>query len=71
MKSFKLFSNFFSLKHNILKCEVAAIDSLKGLKMAVCGNKSNKTRSPFSHRNEAIYNLRTIDTGRVVLGFLL
>ena len=33
--------------------------------------KSNKTRSPFSHRNEAIYNLRTIDTDRVVLGFLL
>ena len=36
MKSFKLFSKFFGLKPYILTCEVAAIGSLKGVKMAVC-----------------------------------
>ena len=36
MKTFKLFSKFSGLKPNILKCEVAGIDSLKGVKIAVC-----------------------------------
>ena len=40
MKTFKLFSRFSGLKPNILKCEVAAIGSLKRVKMAVCGIKS-------------------------------
>ena len=35
MKTFKLFSEFSGLKPNILKCEVAGIGSLKGVKMAV------------------------------------
>ena len=39
MKTFKLFSEFSGLKPNILKCEVAGIGSLKGVKMAVCGIK--------------------------------
>ena len=39
MKTFKLFSKFSGLKPNILKCEVAGIGSLKGVKMAVCGIK--------------------------------
>ena len=39
MKNFKLFSKFFGLKSNILKCHVAGIGSQKGLKMAVCGIK--------------------------------
>ena len=39
MKTFKLFSKFFGLKHNVLKCEVADIGSLKEVKMAVCGIK--------------------------------
>ena len=39
MKNFKLFSKFSELKPNILKCEVASIGSLKGVKMAVCGIK--------------------------------
>ena len=36
MKTFYLFSKIFDLKPFILTCEVAAIDSLKGVKMAVC-----------------------------------
>ena len=39
MKAFKLFSKFSGLKPNILKCEVAGISSLKGVKMVVCGIK--------------------------------
>ena len=39
MKTFKLFSKFSDLKSNILKCELAGIGSLKGVKMAVCGIK--------------------------------
>ena len=39
MKTIKLFSKFSGLKPNILKCEVAGIGSLKGVKMAVCGIK--------------------------------
>ena len=39
MKTFKLFSKFSVLKPNILKCKVAGIGSLKGVKMAVCGIK--------------------------------
>ena len=39
MKSLKLFSKFPGLKPNILKCEVAGIGPLKGVKMAVCGIK--------------------------------
>ena len=39
MIAFKLFSKFSGLKPNILKCEVAGIGSLKGVKMAVCGIK--------------------------------
>ena len=37
--NFKLFSNFSGLKPNIVKCEVAGIISLKGVRMAVCGIK--------------------------------
>ena len=36
MKNFKLLSKFSGLKLHILKCEVAGISSLKGVKMAVC-----------------------------------
>ena len=39
MKTFKLLSKFSGLKPNILKCEVAGIGSLKGVRMAVCGIK--------------------------------
>ena len=39
MKTFKLFSKFFGLKHNVLKCEFADIGSLKEVKIAVCGIK--------------------------------
>ena len=39
MKTFKLFSKFPGLKPNILKCGVAGIGSLKGVKMAVYGIK--------------------------------
>ena len=39
MKTFKLFSKFSGLKPNMLKCGVAGIGSLKGVKMAVCGIK--------------------------------
>ena len=39
MKTFKLFSKLSGLKPNILKCKVAGIGSLKGVKMAVCGIK--------------------------------
>ena len=39
MKTFKLFSKFSGLKLSILKCEVAGIGSLKGVKMAVCSIK--------------------------------
>ena len=35
MKTFKLFSKISGLKPNILKCEVAGISSLKGVKIAV------------------------------------
>ena len=34
-----LYSKLSGLKPNILKCEVADIGSLKGIKMAVCGIK--------------------------------
>ena len=37
MKTFKLFSKFSGLKPSILKCEVAGVGSLKGVKIAVCG----------------------------------
>ena len=36
MKTFKSCSKFSDLKPYILTCEVAAIGSLKGVKMAVC-----------------------------------
>ena len=39
MKTFKLFSEFFGLKPYIPKREVAGIDSLKGVKIAVYGIK--------------------------------
>ena len=39
MKTFKLFSKFSGLKPSILKCEVAGVGSLKGVKIAVCGIK--------------------------------
>ena len=39
MRTFKLFSTFSGLEHNILKCEVACVGSLKRVKMAVCGIK--------------------------------
>ena len=39
MKTFKLFPKFSGLKPNLLKCEVARIGYLKGVKMAVCGIK--------------------------------
>ena len=37
MKNFKLFSKCCGLEPNVLKCEIAGIGSLKGVKMAVCG----------------------------------
>ena len=36
----KLFSDFSGLKPNTTKCEVAGIDVLKGVQVAVCGMKS-------------------------------
>ena len=39
MKTLKLLSKSSGLKPNILKCEVADICSLKGVKMAVCDIK--------------------------------
>ena len=39
MKTFRLFPKFSGLKPNILKCEVACIGSLKGVKMTVCAIK--------------------------------
>ena len=39
MKTFKLFSKFFGLKPDILKCDLAGLDSLKGVKMTVCSIK--------------------------------
>ena len=35
MKTFKLFSKFFGLKPHILKCDLAGLGSLKGVKMTV------------------------------------
>ena len=35
MKTFKLLSKFYGLKPNISKCEVASIDSLKGVKCTI------------------------------------
>ena len=39
MKTFKLFPKFSGLKPNMLKCEFAGIDSVKGVKMGVFGVK--------------------------------
>ena len=39
MTTFKLFSKFFGLKPYILKCDLAGLGSLKGVKMTVCSIK--------------------------------
>ena len=38
-KTCKIFWKLYGLEPNILKCDVAGINSLKGVKMAICGIK--------------------------------
>ena len=40
VKTFTLFSSILGLKPNISKCEICALDPLKGVEMAVCDMQS-------------------------------
>ena len=37
MKTFDIFSTFSGLEPNKSKCEIAGLDALKGVKLALCG----------------------------------
>ena len=41
MKTFDIFSTFSGLKPSKSKCEIARLDALKGVKLALCGMEWN------------------------------